>query len=228
MNDELCAWELSHVILLDNGWSGLHYTWWWHPLRALSGLLVSGSVNSGNTAQGLFSINGWDPAQPLIEDRGLFQYKYRLSWCGDLHYKDRQSWDSLLNNGNPQTGKIASFRDHFVNAPSQWEMTLHYSVISHWLGAFLEWSLIFILRWAPGRFTAQQANDVELWWLAVDIDTMKPEQNGCRFADGTFRCIFLKEKLWSCIQISSLFLGTHHWTGNVAILMKFLHQWLHW
>ena len=30
---------------------------------------------------------------------------------------------------------------HFVNAPSQWEMTLQCNVISHWLGVFTKWSL---------------------------------------------------------------------------------------
>ena len=34
------------------------------------------------------------------------------------------------------------YRDHFVNAPSQWEMTLHCNVISHWLDAFTKWSLM--------------------------------------------------------------------------------------
>ena len=35
----------------------------------------------------------------------------------------------------------ATLRDHFVNAPSQWEMTLHCNVVSHWLGAYTKWSL---------------------------------------------------------------------------------------
>ena len=35
----------------------------------------------------------------------------------------------------------AMYRDHFVHAPSQWEMTLQYNVVSHWLGAFTKWSL---------------------------------------------------------------------------------------
>ena len=35
---------------------------------------------------------------------------------------------------------------HFINAPSQWEMTLHYDV-SHWLGAYTKWSpLMFFLQ----------------------------------------------------------------------------------
>ena len=27
-------------------------------------------------------------------------------------------------------------RGHFMYAPSQWEMTLHFIVVSHWLGAY--------------------------------------------------------------------------------------------
>ena len=36
---------------------------------------------------------------------------------------------------------IAVFMDHFVYAPSQWEMTLHCDAISHWLGAYTKGSL---------------------------------------------------------------------------------------
>ena len=35
--------------------------------------------------------------------------------------------------------------DHSVYEPSQWEMALHYNVISHWLGANTEWSLWFTI-----------------------------------------------------------------------------------
>ena len=31
-------------------------------------------------------------------------------------------------------------RNHFVYAPSQWEMMLHSNVISHWLGTYTKWS----------------------------------------------------------------------------------------
>ena len=34
-------------------------------------------------------------------------------------------------------------RDHFVYAPSQWEMTLQCNVTSHWLGEYTKWSLTF-------------------------------------------------------------------------------------
>ena len=35
-------------------------------------------------------------------------------------------------------------RDRFVYAPSQWEMPLECNVVSHWLGAYMKWSLLDI------------------------------------------------------------------------------------
>ena len=43
---------------------------------------------------------------------------------------------------NNDTGRIS--RDHFVYVPSQWETTLQCNVVSHWLGAYTKWSLIWI------------------------------------------------------------------------------------
>ena len=37
--------------------------------------------------------------------------------------------------------RLLIYRDHFVHAPSQWEMTLQCNIISHWLGAYTKWSL---------------------------------------------------------------------------------------
>ena len=33
-------------------------------------------------------------------------------------------------------------RDHFVDVPSQWETALHCNAVSHWLGAYIESSLL--------------------------------------------------------------------------------------
>ena len=32
-------------------------------------------------------------------------------------------------------------KDHFVYAPNPWETTLHCNGVSHWLGAYTDWSL---------------------------------------------------------------------------------------
>ena len=36
---------------------------------------------------------------------------------------------------------VGGYSDHFVYTPSQWETTLRYNVVSHWLGVFTKWSL---------------------------------------------------------------------------------------
>ena len=38
-------------------------------------------------------------------------------------------------------GDMYVYRDHFVNASSQWKTTLHCNVVFHWLGAYEKWSL---------------------------------------------------------------------------------------
>ena len=70
-----------------------------------------------------------------------------MAWCHQttVHYLC-QYWPrsmSLYGVTRPQW-----VMDHFVYAPSQWEMTLHCNVASHWLGTYTKWSL-----W------------VKVWWL---------------------------------------------------------------
>ena len=50
-------------------------------------------------------------------------------------------WDMLCYHGWPHF----MIRDHFVYAPNQWETTLQCNVVSHWLGASTERSL---MMWA--------------------------------------------------------------------------------
>ena len=52
-----------------------------------------------------------------------------------------------LNHLRLSNSKGTFVRDCFVNAPSQWKMTLQCNVISHWLGAYAKWSLIYALFW---------------------------------------------------------------------------------
>ena len=49
-----------------------------------------------------------------------------------------------------------------MNAPSQWETTLHCNVVSHWLGAYTKWSLI------SGAFSGKLPSG-EWHWIIVMI-----------------------------------------------------------
>ena len=57
----------------------------------------------------------------------------------------QQPWWIWVNRWHRFIGTLrynhCKLRDHFVHAPSQWETTLHYNVVSHWLDPFTKWSL---------------------------------------------------------------------------------------
>ena len=42
-------------------------------------------------------------------------------------------------------------RDHFVCAPSQWEMTLRCNVVSHWLGAHMKWFPVKVMHFCTSN-----------------------------------------------------------------------------
>ena len=85
----------------------------------------------------------------------LYQYRYP-------HYEDKTvSRPSCLYNGNESqymhlerqfyieqvlgyktSWQYDLLRDKSRYAPTQWEMLLHCNDISHWLGAYLDWSLL--------------------------------------------------------------------------------------
>ena len=50
------------------------------------------------------------------------------------------------------------YRDHSVHVPTQWETTLHCSVVSHWLGAYTESCLNLYSTSGPQRLPANLLN----------------------------------------------------------------------
>ena len=75
-------------------------------------------------------------------------------WATSL--KDRFSWRALsiiwMQPCRECYGCFSLYRDHFVYAPSQWGTPLLGNVVSQWLSAFTEWSLMYIpqLSWDMG------------------------------------------------------------------------------
>ena len=93
------------------------------------------------------------------------------------------SWDILCR-----------VRDPFVYARSQWETTLHCTLISHWLGAYTKWYLQGVIIGCIYHDNCSQISN-----------TLRPKQNGCHFPDNIFKCIFLNESIWISIEISLKF-----------------------
>ena len=77
--------------------------------------------------------------------RILYLKCMRLSMMRDnaryVNYAYSNLWFSLKRF---TTLRVISYikRDHFVNELIQWEMTLQFNVVSHWLSPYPEWSLI--------------------------------------------------------------------------------------
>ena len=61
----------------------------------------------------------------------------------EIHY-----WLWILDKTNALPLPLSYCRDHALYALSQWETTLQCNGVSHWLGAFTEWSLVLCaLSW---------------------------------------------------------------------------------
>ena len=58
--------------------------------------------------------------------------------------------------------QLMTSRDHFLYGPSQWEVTLHCNVISHWLGPYMKW---FLTRIVIGSDDGEDDYDSWWWWL---------------------------------------------------------------
>ena len=60
-------------------------------------------------------------------------------------------------------------RDHFVNVPSQWETTLQFNIISHWLSAFTKWSPVLSTHTSLPTIGAQHKLLLTLWGRKMHI-----------------------------------------------------------
>ena len=78
----------------------------------------------------------------------LMNWRYHnliLNWCVKM-ILPTDTWGYFYS---------VSSRDYFVNASSQWKMTLQCNVISHWLGAFTKWTQsisVYIWGWDASWF----------------------------------------------------------------------------
>ena len=52
----------------------------------------------------------------------------------------------------------------------------------------------------------------------MDINAMRPQQNGPQFADNNFKCIFFNEKVWILIKISVKFVGNSPINNKPALV----------
>ena len=77
--------------------------------------------------------------------------------------------------------------------------------------------------WWPGNFSwpHSPACTGSMQWYARDqtLKTLRPGQNGRRFADNVFKCIFLSENVWILIRISLKFVPNGQ-MNNIPTLVR--------
>ena len=64
-------------------------------------------------------------------------------------------------------------------------------------------------------------NQQRLWYHRNAINTLRPRQNGRRFADDTLKCIFLNENTWISLKISLKFVPKVQ-INNIPALVQIL------
>ena len=116
------------------------------------------------------------------------------------------------------------FRDHFLNAPSQWEKTLQCNVVTHWLGSYTKWSLgLCIDHNSPSLVRLHMTELLAINGLFTDIYrwlNSSPGQNGCHFTDNIFRCIFVNENFCFLIKSSIKFVPKGPIDNNPTLVLR--------
>ena len=129
-----------------------------------------------------------------------------------------------------------TYRDHSVYAPSQWEMALHCNAISHWFGAYTEWSLTYSSDCHITRYTSKWSSDggasgyymmrkIIFWcWILIlrmtPIKALGGEQDGGHFVI-TFSNVFSWIKtfaLWFKLYLTHWGRVTHICVSNLTII----------
>ena len=77
------------------------------------------------------------------------------------------------------------------------------------------------IHWLCG-FPTPQAHNMVLWyWPEEAVNTLRPRQNGCHFADNTFKGIFLNENVGIFIKISLKFVPKGQ-IDNISTLVQMM------
>ena len=104
----------------------------------------------------------------------------------------------------------------FVNAPSQWKRMLHCNVVSHWLGAYTNWSLIIhrgmvmhICINEPKNIIALYNGLASVWLEAITLtndDIFRP--SGTHFNNILFEIQTFKKDT-HCLEMCHMHNGSH-------------------
>ena len=139
--------------------SCLHWTMMWWKLPVVWGtiLIISSWCNPilhklSCESHPITESFHWNEISLLIDPLKLWLFRWKIGarggssdwahlWCETYLFVSQ--WQRVC-------------RDHFVNAPSQWETRLHCNGISHWLGTYTKWYL--------GMLECNWSRISGMWW----------------------------------------------------------------
>ena len=109
---------------------------------------------------------------------------------------------------------------YFVLLCDQWAVNFVYSTVGY------HDTLQKIIRLQPNLliFALPPVEHRLVWyitWVYVMLNTLRPRENGRRFADDTFKCIYLNENVWMSIEISPKFIPTVS-INNIPALVQIM------
>ena len=118
-----------------------------------------GTENFKQTLKSFIKSHNINYALKLVKPSyGLWQFRNSTESL-EIGWK----WSDLIANCGISI-KAHTCRDNFVYAPSQSETTLQCNVISHWLSAYIKWSLQmkFLKTWSNNVFLRSDLNLLRL------------------------------------------------------------------
>ena len=134
-----------------------------------------------------------------------FERRYEGVWFNEVYWLISLYMDRIYHHS----------RYHFRYAPSQWETSLHCNDVSHWLGAYLNWSLSqyhVILLW---KYTVSIMRYFNIWstkyslsWRFLKEDTKRCGSMKCT---GWFPCTFIYNLSSQLGSITSTQVMVYHW-----------------
>ena len=102
----------------------------------------------------------------IINHMQLIIYDYIFVICSHHNWElycipvhQTKSWSAHLARYDSagQVKNNYTCRDHFVYVPSQWETALQCNVVSHWMGAYKEWTLYTNRKFYVQNISQEQA-----------------------------------------------------------------------
>ena len=141
----LCIWHVASVLTMETLYD------WDEPIAQLHSSNFSDTIVDSDTAWVAVFYSTWcGHCQRFAPNYTEFANEVEGRWLSGIILCMRLASERWRYTVTPSLIGWAHTQN-FVYASSQWEMALHCNAISHWLGAYTEWSLDFMKKSWHGK-----------------------------------------------------------------------------